>query len=245
MKRFPFFLLIFLLLGSVIRAQQEIPLRVFRLIYNQQYDSAHVLLEENKSKLDVFYYTVLEIDLSYWENVTGTNSPNYSAFENTLQKYELKNPVNERKKIISLIDLSYQLRYDFKRYHLISALQTRKRTIALYKELKNKANISDRNQTEIFELYNALILYFNQYPSKYFSRSSRDEMQTAIQVMEILSQSDAEMVKTLSAYFLGKIYLQYEKEPQKAVRLFKYLAETYPHNQKFPESLEESRTKSE
>jgi len=101
----------------------------------------------------------------------------------------------------------------------------------------------DQNQTEVFRLYNSLIQYFNHYLKKYFSENSRTEMQNAILEMEPLTKSSSEMVKTLSAYFLGKIYLQYEKEPEKGIELFNYLTEKFPLNQKFPEYLEECQVK--
>jgi len=225
------------------QANDDISLQIFRLIYNQQYDSAHIVLQENKNHLDRFYSTVVEIDLSYWEHVTGTNNPDYTAFENTLDKYDLKEPITQEEKIISLIVLSYQLRYDFKRYHFVSALQTRKHTMILYNELKNSETALNQSQVEVFRLYHALIQYFNHYPKKYFSDNSRTEMQTAIREMEPLTKSSFEMVKTLSSYFLGKIFLQYEKEPGKSIELFSYLIKEYPLNQKFPEYLEECEVK--
>lgn len=245
MRSLTVFLIVWLLPVSRVCAESELPLRIFRYIYNQQYDSAHILLNKNKAQLDRFYFTLLEVDLAYWENITGTDNPDYIAFENLLTKYDLDESTTREEKTISLIRLSYQLRYDYKRYHFFSALHTRNKTIALHNEIKTDLQLSNQDQTSIFRLYNALILYFNQYPSRYFSGTARSELENAISEMTALNASDSEIIRTLSAYFLGKIYLQYEKTPEKAVQLFTYLTKNYPNNQKFKEYLNECRQKSE
>ncbi len=230
------FSIILLFTGVSAKAGDDLSLQIFRQIYNQQYDSARILLNENEP--DRFYRTVLEIDLSYWENVTGTDKPDYPAFEKTLQKYDSYASGSQEDKVVSLVVLSYQLRYEFKRRSLFSALQTRKKTLELYDELKQSEIKLNKNQAEIFDLYNALLLYFNHYPGKYLSKKSRQQTQTTLEKMEFLTHSKSEMTKTLSSYFLGKIYLQYEKEAEKGIRLFEYLSRQYPHNSKFPEYLE-------
>lgn len=245
MQKELYLIMIFLLTGLSSKAGEDIAHRTFKLIYNQQYDSAHYLLNENKDQLDRFYYTVLDIDLSYWENVTGTDQPHYANFEDTLQKYNSKDPESCEEQVVSLVVLSYQLRYELKRYRIFSAIQTRKKTLALYTELKNNPPAFDKEQKEVFQLYNALIVYFNHYLGSFFSKSSQNEIQAAISEMEILSHSEFDMVKTLCSYFLGKTYLQYEKEPEKGIRLFTYLSENYPNNQRFPEYLSECREKAE
>jgi len=239
------FSIVLLFSGISVKAGDDLSLQIFRLIYNQQYDSARILLNKNANEPDRFYRTVLEIDLSYWENVTGTDNPDYPTFEKTLQKYDSYTSGSQEDKIISLVVLSYQLRYEFKRLSLFSAIQTRKKTLDLYDELKQNKIDLNKNQTEIFDLYNALLQYFNHYPGKYISKQSRQETETAIREMELLTHSESEMTKTLGSYFLGKIYLQYEKEAEKGIRLFEYLSDNYPHNSKFPEYLEACKAKAD
>lgn len=239
MRRLTFFLFLWLFSVLSLQAESDLPVKIFRFIYNQQYDSAHILLNQYKAELDRFYYAILDIDLSYWENVTGTNNPDYSAFENSLLNYDLNEPSTREQSIIALIGLSYKLRYDLKRFHFISAMQTRRKTLVLYLKIKDDISLKSPEQIAIFRLYNALIAYFNQYPARYFSGAARAEMETAISEMELLNTSDSEIVKTLRAYFLGKIYLQYENAPEKALELFGYLTKNYPNNLNFKEYLKE------
>lgn len=244
MRRFLLSILFFVFANVSLKAGDDVPHQIFKLIYNQQYDSAHFVLNQNKGQLDGFYLTVLEIDLSYWENVTGTEGPNYEMFETTLKNHEVQNPETLDEQASGLVVQSYRLRYALKRYHLFSALKTRKSALGLYDSLKENKLAFDPEQTEVFKLYSALISYFNHYLGSYFSRSSKAELSKAIHEMEKLSDSDFEMVKTLGSYFLGKIYLQYEKEPEKGIHLFAYLAENYPNNQRFQEYLQVSKEKS-
>ncbi|WP_340112045.1 hypothetical protein [Maribellus mangrovi] len=51
------------------------------------------------------YFAVLDIDCSYWKNVTGTDTPNYPEFEQTLQKYMYENAASDEEKVIRLITL--------------------------------------------------------------------------------------------------------------------------------------------
>lgn len=243
MNRFLLFIVLFLFAGASVKANENLTNQIFRLIYNQQYDSAHFVLNQNKHSLDKFYRTVLEIDLSYWENVTGTDDSNYEMFETTLENPEVQNPETLDEQAVELVVQSYRLRFELKRYQIFSALKTRKSTLELYNSLINKKLTFSLEQTEVFKLYSALISYFNHYMGSYFSRNSKTDLHNALLEMEKLSVSDFEMVKTLSSYFLGKIYLQYEKEPEKGVHLFEYLRQNYPHNQKFQEYLQECQEK--
>lgn len=244
MLRFLLSILFFVFASVSLKASEDLTHQIFRLIYNQQYDSAHFVLNQNKHQLDGFYRTILEIDLSYWQNVTGTDEPNYEMFGTMLKNHEVQNPETLDEQASELVVQSYRLRYALKRYQIFSALKIRKETLRLYNSLTNKKLAFDPEQTEVFNLYSALISYFNHYMSSYFSRSSKAELSKAIHEMEKLSDSDFEMVKTLGSYFLGKIYLQYEKEPEKGIRLFEYLNHTYPNNQKFQEYLQACQEKS-
>ncbi len=86
--RFAFLIsFLFFALNSLASVNDSLLNRIFNLTYNQEYLLADSVLQSNKENIEDIYFAVLEIDLSYWKNVTGTNTPNYKAFEETQQKY--------------------------------------------------------------------------------------------------------------------------------------------------------------
>jgi hypothetical protein len=222
-------------------AQDTVSNRIFNLVYNMEYLEAKKILHAEKASIDKLTYAVLEIDLSYWENVTGTNTPNYDAFEKTLGKYAVNTYNGFEQKGIQLICLSYQLRYQLKRYKFIDALLTYKKTKVLYEELKHIPKIKSFDNPDLFEIYNSMFLYFSNY-LKPFGREERLlQSKNAILKMEELAKSGRPMSQTLCSYFLGKTYLKYEKEPAKAIPYFKALLQKYPNNSMFTKLLEESK----
>lgn len=217
--------------------------QIFRLIYNQDYSNAGKLLQLHRDSTDAIHFCVLEIDLSYWRNVTGTDNPDYEAFEKTLEKYASIQASSQQQKVIRLITLSYQLRYQLKKYQLLRAIITRKKTVALFNELQDQTGKLSRDQQLLFKLYNALIVYFDNFLKPFFISEKNNEMERAIAEMGELSNSEQLMIRTLSSYFLGKIYLKYEKQPEQGAVLFKWLTSEYPANKRFEELLTECRKK--
>ncbi|WP_167610910.1 hypothetical protein [Maribellus sediminis] len=226
-------------LSGISSAQNTIAETIFRLNYNQKYDSAQTLLQQKQSHINLIYFAVLDIDGSYWKNVTGPDTPNYEDFESVLEKYNPENAASDEEKIIQLITLSYRLRYQLKRFQFINAISTRKKTVELFDELKSKAGSLSPDQQELFSLYNALIVYFDNYLKPFWVNDKQANMDEAIQIMEKLSYSNQIIVQTLSSYFVAKIHLKYEKSPDKAKVHFAWLVKTYPSNHKFSEYLQE------
>lgn len=215
--------------------------QIFTAIYNQNYQLADSLLLENRSDIDPFYFTVLEIDLSYWKNVTGTTNPDYKAFEFTLQQYQSQSTETHHQKVIQLISLSYQLRYELKRFKIFDAISTRKKTKVLFSELKKYHEQLPEEHHELFELYNSLFLYFDNYLKPFFISDKKENCSTALATMQQLTQSDNKLTKTLTYYFLGKTLLKYEKKPQKAISYFQWLTINYPNNKSFSNLLQKCK----
>lgn len=236
------FIFVFIGLTAVSSAQNSITDSVFTLIYNQKYEAAKTLLESKHSEIDSTYFAVLDIDMSYWKNVSGPKNTNYKLFENHLQKYLSQTPDNENQKIIQLVALSYQLRYEIKRLQLFSAISTRKHALELFNELCPKAHKLSPNERELFELYQSMTTYFDYFMKPPFSKNKTQQMNASLRQMHQLTNSDQNIVKTLSSYFLGKIYLKYEKSPAKGAHCFDWLVANYPENAKFKELLEECKT---
>lgn len=215
--------------------------RIFNLAYNMNYQEAEVLLTKNTHNIDAFYLAVLKIDMSYWKNVTGTNKPNYEEFENTLEKFKFEQTASFEQRGIKLIRLSYQLRYELKRYRIFSAISTHKKTKLLFDELKQNPQLSNNIDNELFELYNAMFLYFSNYLKPFGGKSKEQNCQQAITQMKHLAGSEQIMTKTLASYFLGKTFLKYENTPEQGITYFSYLSKTYKGNTKFPQLLKDCR----
>jgi hypothetical protein len=234
---------LFFTLNSTANKQDSLVNRIFNLTYNQEYILADSILQTNKDKIDELYFTVLEIDLSYWKNVSGTNNPDYNAFEETLHNYQSKTTETFEQKVIQLITLSYQLRYELKRYKLFSAIFTHKNTKTVFNELKTDSKTTTFQQQELLQLYSSVFLYFDNYLNPFGRESKKAISQQALLNMEKLVDSDEKMLKTLASYFIGKTYLKYEKVPEKGIPYFQYLCKQYPDNTKFTELLKRCKNK--
>lgn len=212
---------------------------IFNLAYNQEYKQAEILLEGNKTKIDEFHFAVLNIDISYWKNVTGTLKPNYKAFEKTLEQYTIDSPKTCNQKGIQLIQLSYQLRYELKRFKLINAISTHAKSKNLFEELKGDCQFQSVENRELYQLYISLLSYFSNYIMPFSGKSGKEKCKQALANMEELALSERLITKTLASYFLGKMLLKYEKTPGKSIPYFQTLNNLYPGNKRFPELLNE------
>ena len=227
-------------------AGQEKPVEtIFRCIYNMEYNKADSLLVFHRTEIDPYYLAVLEIDKSYWENVTGSDEPDYNAFEKTLKNQETHIDQGLQQQAIRLITFSYQLRYEIKRLHFFDAAFTRKKTMDLFKELKNRSNELSAEQQQLFVLYNALIMYFDNFLKPFFISSKRQNMKQTLADMERMANAENTVVKTLAAYFAGRTWLKFERNPVRAERHFSFLNENYPGNKKFAEYLADCRERKE
>ncbi len=233
-------LLLFVFLGSQCFAspQDSLVERIFNEMYNQHYGQAEEMLRANKDNIDSIFFAVLSVDMSYWKNVTGTDTPDYPAFESDLQQFSPANPTSSTQQAIRLVTLSYQLRYELKRFKLIKAISTRQETKALFTSLKTNEELPPEQQ-ELYQLYSALFQYFDNYLKPFFVSDKKENCSEALTNMTSLYQSESRITKTLVAYFLGKTWLKYENDVQNAVSYFQWLHNSYPENIRFEELLDE------
>jgi hypothetical protein len=217
---------------------------VFKYIYNRQFQEADSLLELKKGKIEPFYFDILTIDLNWWRHVFYPSELNSKQFNSLLKSMEQENTDTPEKQIKHLVWLSYQLRFEFKRYNIIGAIRLRSQIKNLLEEIKvNKLNYSN-NRKKLYYLYSALFNYFDNILNPFFSEKIKNEREKALLNIEKYTHEDDLILSTLSGYFLGKIYLNIEKEPEKGNRHFKMLTERYPQNTIFQELLSESARKS-
>lgn len=217
---------------------------VFKYIYNQQFHEADSLLELQRGKIEPFYFDILTIDLNWWRHVLYPSELNSKQFDTLLKSMEQENTNTPDRKIKHLVWLSYQLRFEFKRYNIIGAVRLRSEIKKLLEEIKlNELNYNN-NRIKLFYLYNALFRYFDNILNPFFSENIRKERQSALLEIESYTRENDLIISTLSGYFLGKIYLNIEKDPAKGNEHFKTLTDLYPQNTIFRELYSESVRKS-
>ena len=238
MQKIVILLFLFLSCKCFASPQDSIVENIFNEMYNQHYSQAEEMLRANENNIDSIFFAVLSVDMSYWKNVTGTDTHNYPAFESDLQQFSPTNPTSSTQQAIRLVTLSYQLRYELKRFKLVKAISTRQETKALFNSLNTNEELPPE-QLELYQLYSALFQYFDNYLKPFFVSDKKENCSKALATMTRLFQSENRITKTLVAYFLGKTWLNYEKDPTNAFDYFQWLHKNFPHNIKFEELVEE------
>lgn len=217
---------------------------VFNYFYNQQFTEADSLLKLRYEEIEPFYFDIITIDLNWWRHVFYPSELNAQQFNSLLKEMKQENTSTPEKKIKHLVWLSYQLRFEFKRYNIIGAIRLRSEIKKLLEEIKvNELNYSS-NRIKLYYLYNALFTYFDNILNPLFSEKIRNERENALLEIEEYARESDLIISTMASYFLGKIYLNIEKEPLKGNQHFKTLIERYPQNAIFQELYSESARKS-
>jgi hypothetical protein len=217
---------------------------VFNYFYNQQFQEADSLLKLHSKEIEPFYFDIITIDLNWWRHVFYPSKLNSKQFNALLKSMKQENTNTPEEKIKHLVWLSYQLRFEFKRYHIIGAIRLRSEIKKLLEEIKISELNYSNNRIKLFHLYNALFRYFDNILNPFFSENISSERQSALLEIEGYTRDDDLIISTLASYFLGKIFLNIEKDPAKGNQHFKTLTERYPQNTIFRELLSESAKKS-
>uniref|UniRef100_UPI003216E5B0 hypothetical protein n=1 Tax=uncultured Draconibacterium sp. TaxID=1573823 RepID=UPI003216E5B0 len=239
MRIYIFILFLILAFSGKATEKDSLIAQIFNLAYNQKYEAAELLLHANKANIDTLHFAVMEIDMSYWKNITGNHNPDYKAFEKTLSLFEIESPETFNQEGIQLIQLSYKLRYELKRFKLLDAIFTHNKTNTLFKQLKSDSEMQNVNDPELFQLYNSMFLYFSNYLKPLGGKAKIQNCNQALLELKVLSKSSNLVTKTIACYSLGKTYLTYENAPKKGLLHFKALAKLYPENRRFPELITE------
>jgi hypothetical protein len=217
---------------------------IFKYFYNQQFAEADSLLKLHNEEIEPFYFDIITIDLNWWRHVLYPSDLNSQQFNSILKSMKQENTNTPEEKTKHLVWLSYQLRFEFKRYNIIGAIRLRSEIKKLLEEIKiNELNYSN-NRIKLYYLYNALFTYFDNILNPFFSEKIRNEREVALIKIEEYTREDDLIISTLASYFLGKIYLNIEKVPEKGNQHFKTLIERYPQNTVFQELFSESTRKS-
>ncbi len=235
-----FFLLLFLTLTfskPVLSAENDsLATRVFVLIYNEKYTEAHHEILANEAILGNFYSDVLTIDLLWWEFVQSKKSK--AAFISFLDRFDNRYQNHSELKLRELIKNSYLIRFDLKRFNIIGAMNARTTIKNLLDEIASEKLDFPENHLKLLKLYSSLFQYFNNLINPFYIQLHRDDRFIALKQIEEFTIDNDIIVKTLSLYFVGKIYLNIEKEKNKGKYYFTELSNIYRKNTVFKKIIQ-------
>ena len=215
--------------------------QAFTSIYNENYAEAHREISVNKIVLGSFYSDVLTIDLLWWELVKSKqNNDKQKDFTSFLKNFDNNYKDNSELKLRQLIKNSYQIRYDFMRFNVVGAIGARNTLNNLLKQISEEKLTFPENHLKLLTLYTALFQYFDNLVNPLLSKAKREKRADALTQVEFFTHSDDIILRTLSLYFLGRIYLNIENDDSKGIHCFAELSVYYPHNSFFKEVLEKN-----
>ncbi|WP_217651618.1 hypothetical protein [Mariniphaga anaerophila] len=214
---------------------------IFTSIYNQQFSEAESMLNNQGNQIDSFYFDILSIDLYWWKQVCSQKKSDLQQFKVTLNRVGETQSTPEDNQIRQLVMFSYKLRYEFKRYNILGAIQLRSKIKKLLEEIDPEKLAYSKNRVRLFYLYNSLFDYFDNILNPLFLESKRITRNNALREIEMYTRENDLVVSTLANYFLGKIYFNIEKNPEKGRICFRELTARYPQNAIFAEFLENSQ----
>ncbi len=217
---------------------------IFEMIYNEQYLQAEDALGKSELQIDSFYSDILKIDLYWWEFVKSREKEKSRKLHSIIEKFNRAEVNSVDGKIRLLIAKSYQIRYELKRYNIIGASLIRSDIKTLLDEIKEEKLYYPENRLALLDMYSSLFGYFDNLINPLFSQSRRDSRSTALASLEKYTTDDDLVVQTLACYFLGKIYLNIENDPQKGMDCFVLLSKNFPKNNYFAELLTDCQSKS-
>ena len=207
--------------------------KIFNLIYNQAFDEASIELIQSKNRLDKWEYQILNLDLLWWEAVSSDSRDNYGRLENVLENYSSDlEKVRDPDRLEELITLSYSFRLEAIKGNLIPMMLDFLRINNIVQQ--SETDTLTPEQQEVFKIYLAL---FNIGKSKLLFNNSRLREQ-GIEILESTLGSLNPVYRTISCYFLSKIYLEMDKSPAKARIYCEQLCNAYPANKIFIYNLE-------
>jgi hypothetical protein len=207
--------------------------KIFDLIYNQNFEDARLELDRAKKGLDEWEYDILNIDLLWWEALTADSREDYRQFESALKsKYSEIKKRREPYSLEELITLSYSFRLEAMMGNIIPMMIDFMKINHIIQRFET-AGLSP-TQKDLFNVYLAL---FNIGKSKLlFNKPALRE--EGIEILEANLGSSDPVSLTISRYFLSKIYLEVDPSPEKARVYCEQLCSAYPSNKIFTYNLE-------
>ena len=216
---------------------------IFKLIYNEQFEQAEQALSKSNNFNNSFYADVLEIDLYWWKYIYEPKKENSRRLKAIIDSFSDFSNSSSEGKIKQLIGKSYEIRFEFARYNLPGAVAARSEIKQLISEIKQNNSQYSKERAKLLELYTLLFQYFDNLINPLFSESKRIKRASALVLLDDFTGDKDLIVRTLACYFVGKIYLNMEKNPQKGIACFDFLVKQFPNNSIFNELLSDCRKK--
>jgi len=208
-------------------AKEQIAEQIFHHIYNQEFELAKQ--ELNRQDLNIFSREWLRCELLWWENVSINDKNTHVQLEKFLvKKTKISDNSTEEEKILFLLHKNYSLRLKAMDNKKLSVINLFLQINGLIKEIDNKS--LSPLEKNFYEIYTAV---FAISKNKYKLFSSDDIDKISIEVLKKHAVSFNRILRTLSQYFLLKIYLDIKDDYQKAKVYAVQLHEEYPDNQIF------------
>jgi len=224
----------FILAGLSARSnnlENRATVQVFNFIYNQQYDKADSSLSANRHKIGNLTADILSVDLKYWRCVTNNSKDSFNQFEAFLHSFNLGEEGSDENKIRQLVVYMYSLRLYYKHFNVLKFNITWIKMKLLLNRLDEKTLLVLGSGNDLIGVYNSVYKYLSQKlnPFSFLKKQNSGELT----LLEKNCESEILIVNTLSNYFVGKLYLKFEKEPGKALGFFQVLMDRYPENEVF------------
>ena len=236
----------FILIGLSSRSnnlENPATVQVFNLIYNQQYDKADSSLSANRHEIGNLMADILLIDLEYWRYVTSDSKESFNQFEAFLHSCNLGEEGSDENKIRQLVVYIYSLRLYYKRFNILKFNITWIKMKILLNKVDQQTLQVLGNGNELVGVYNSVYKYLSQKlnPFSFLKKQNSGELA----LLEENCKNEILIINTLSNYFVGKLYLKFEKEPAKALGFFQVLINRYPNNKVFRDLASECESESQ
>lgn len=242
-KRFYLILLLIYIGFSLDAANNETAaIRIFTLIYDQNLTEAEQTLNAEKTELNDFYFTFLNLDLHWWKYRTTYSKENSNKLDQLIDSYILPETKTMNEKMRQLIVKSYQMRYAKKKFNIFEMLSARSDMKDLIEEIENENHVISGNEQKLFESYLIMFQYIENI--NFFSNQKKsDERVKKLKRMEKFANEENVMLNTIAHFFLARMYQKIEKEPEKGLEHFKILTAKFPTNTTFTEYQKECEEK--
>lgn len=212
---------------------------IFFLIYNQDFQKAEDLLSNSTVILKPIEYNLLTTDLFWWKALSVNNENDFNALESyLLKKLGTSEKLNNRNYLEELIYLNYLIRLMTIKNQYVKILKYFFQINSIVEKVDN--SVLSGEEQNIFEIYSAV---FNITKSKFFFTKQQFRFEN-IQILKKYMASSNQIHKTISCYFLAKIYAEIEKSPDQSLLYFSFLNNLYPENKIFRHELTTAKLKS-
>lgn len=212
----------------------SIPGEIFTLIYQQNLVEAEQVLRINKSHLNDFYFTFLNLDLHWWKYRTTYSKTAGKELDNLIENSILTEVKTRKQKMRQLIVKSYQMRYAKKKFRLFEMLSARSEMKDLIDEIEAENDQFIGTEQKLFESYLIMFQYIENI--NFFSNHKKsEERMKKLRRMERFTSEENVILNTIAYFFLARMYQQVEREPDKGLEYYKILTKKYPGNKTFAE----------